>query len=222
MTKEKLTPARKRITAAIDSGNWDHRSLSLALGKSHAYIQQYLKRGSPRVLPEDIREKLAELIGGDPNDYRDDGLPASAPRHYGETILSVPIFDVDASAGDGSLSEDSSPIGWQPFREQELGRLTRTDTEHLAVIRVKGDSMWETLHNGDHVLVDRTVSRIVKDGIYVILFEDELLVKRCNRDLDSGKVIVQSDNPKYRASEVGAADKLTVYGRVIWIGRALG
>ena len=193
MTNEKLTPARKKITSAIEAGAWDARSLSLALGKSHSYVQQYLKRGSPRVLPEDVREQLSVLIGGEPDDYRDDGLPASAPRHIGEQILTVPIFDIDVSAGAGSLVEDGEPIGWQPFREQELGRLTRTSTENLCVIRVRGDSMWETLHNGDHVLVDRTVRRIVEDGIYVIHLEDALLVKRCTRDLDNGKVIVQSE-----------------------------
>ena len=30
----------------------DLKSLSLAIGRNHAYLQQYLMRGSPRELPE--------------------------------------------------------------------------------------------------------------------------------------------------------------------------
>lgn len=222
MAIDSQSPVRRRLLRAINSGDWDMKDLSLRLGKSHSYIQQYLKRGSPRVLPEDVREKLAGILGGEPDDWRDDGVPASAPRIHGEAFLTVPIFDIRAAAGAGALVEDGEPSAWQPFREQELSRITRANTDQLAVIQVSGDSMWETLHDGDKVLVDRTVRRIVRDGIYILAFEGELLVKRCQRDLETGDVIVKSDNPAYLPVRVSNADRLDVIGRVIWIGRALG
>lgn len=139
-----------------------------------------------------------------------------------DNFLSIPIYDIRASAGNGAFAEDGEPTGFQPYREQEILRLTRANLEDLAVIQVAGDSMWETLHDGDKVLVDRTVNRIVRDGIYILGFEDELLVKRCQRDLENGNVIVKSDNPAYDSFRITNGDQLNVVGRVIWIGRALG
>lgn len=150
------------------------------------------------------------------------GKKSSLTVRGADSVLSVPIYDIRASAGAGALVEDGEPTGYQPYREQELHRLTKADTANLAVIQVAGDSMWETLHDGDKVLVDRTVDRIVRDGIYILAFEGELLVKRCQRDLENGHVIVKSDNPAYDTFRITNGDRLDVIGRVIWIGRALG
>ena len=219
-----LTPARKRLSAAIaTSDEWDLKKLSQEVGRNHAYLQQYITRGTPRVLPEDVRIKIAKTLGGSPDDYKDGGVPETAPRvHNGEPVLTVPIYDIRASAGAGALVEDGEPTGFQPYREQELARLTRASTMDLAVIQVAGDSMWETLHDGDKVLVDRTVNRVVRDGIYILAFEGELLVKRCQRDLQNGDVIVKSDNPAYDSFRITDSERLDVIGRVIWIGRSLG
>ncbi len=55
-------------------------TLSLAIGGNQAYLQQYLNRGIPRVLPEDRREKLAALLGLDPNVLRGAEPGKGAPR----------------------------------------------------------------------------------------------------------------------------------------------
>ena len=39
------------------------KTLSLAVGKNPAYIHQFIFRGSPRHLPEDVRHKLADHLG---------------------------------------------------------------------------------------------------------------------------------------------------------------
>src|ERR1700722_15839233 len=54
------------------------KNLSLTIGRNHAYLQQYLMRGSPRELPEAARHGLAPLLGISPDDPR----PA-APRMGG-------------------------------------------------------------------------------------------------------------------------------------------
>ncbi len=198
------------------------KDLSLALGRNHAYLQQFIQRNTPRVLPEDAREKLAKLLGGSPDDYRDSHALSTAPRDVGEPIQSVPIYDIRASAGPGALAEDGEPIGYQPYRQQELDRITRADIQHLAVIRVAGDSMEPTLSNADLVLVDRSVQRIGRDGLYIIAVEEDLLVKRCQIDLETRAVIVISDNPAYETIRVTDRDRLDVLGRVVWLGRVLG
>ena len=223
MAKLKLTPARKALAKAVaDSDKWDLKSLSEAVGKNHAYIQQYINRGSPMILPEDVRTKLSKLLDIDERVLRDAGA-APAPRTpQGESFELVPIMDISASAGNGSFADGESILGYQPFREQQISRLTNANYDSLAVILVRGDSMEPTLSNQDQVLVDTSVTKISTDGIYIIALEDDLLVKRCKVDLNTRDVLVISDNEKYPMDRVTKRSKLDVKGRVIWIGRALG
>lgn len=222
MAELKMTPARERLMKRTADADTTLKELSLRLGRNHAYLQQFVARGSPRVLPEDVREGLAEAIGGKPDDYRDGGVPSLAPRVPDDQFLTVPVYDIRASAGAGALVAGEDPERYQAYHKDELSRLTRADTDNLAVITVGGDSMWETLHDGDKVLVDRTVRRVVRDGIYVLQYEDELFVKRCQRDFETGDIFVRSDNPAYREFRISDGDKLDVIGRVVWIGRSLG
>jgi len=39
--------------------------LSLKVGKNHAYFQQFIKRGVPNRLPEEVRGRVAEILGID-------------------------------------------------------------------------------------------------------------------------------------------------------------
>lgn len=137
-------------------------------------------------------------------------------------VIDIPIYDIRASAGAGALVSGEDVDTYQPFREEQLSAITATLPKHLAIIQVSGDSMWSTLHNGDQVLVDRTVDMVRKDGIYILEFRGELLVKRCQRNLANGTVRVKSDNPDYDTFDVAEDDMLRVLGRVVWIGRALG
>jgi hypothetical protein len=62
---------RQRIKDRINELNMSLRGVSLDVGKSHTYISQFLDRGSPRVLPEDVRDKLAQILR----------MPADELRH---------------------------------------------------------------------------------------------------------------------------------------------
>lgn len=48
----------------------NYTAASRAVGRNHAYIQQFLERGSPKELPEDVRETLAPLLGLHPDELR--------------------------------------------------------------------------------------------------------------------------------------------------------
>src|SRR4051812_43163106 len=65
----------------------DLKNLSLSIGQNHAYLQQYLMRGSPRELPDSVRRGLAALIGLTPEALRhsagsggDSEAQAAAPQ----------------------------------------------------------------------------------------------------------------------------------------------
>jgi len=142
-------------------------------------------------------------------------------EHQGDEYLLLPKFDVRVSAGPGAINgEHEEPLGYQPFEHQWLRSITQAPPNSLAIVRVDGDSMWETLHNGDHVLIDRGKSSVGRDGIYVLSNGEDLLVKRLQVNLQTHQIAVISDNPRYPAYEV-APDSVHVVGRVIWIGRSV-
>ena len=58
----------------------DLKNLSLTIGRNHAYLQQYLMRGSPRELPEAARHGLAPLLGISADDLRSMASPTGRVR----------------------------------------------------------------------------------------------------------------------------------------------
>lgn len=199
-------------------------------GVKYSTLHSFLT-GHTQEMTRSIEDRIAKAYGYDADELFGGTLPEPrvAPTDKPDAVLvgkdhfwPVPVYDVRAAAGAGALIEDGDPTTYQMFRDQFLQRVTRAPLSSLSVIFVSGDSMWDTLHEGDTILVDRSERRIVKDGIYVLRLDDGLLVKRCSRKLPGTSVIVSSDNAKYPTQTVDDHHELDVIGRVVWIGRALG
>jgi SOS-response transcriptional repressor LexA len=143
----------------------------------------------------------------------------------GEDYAAVPVFDARVSAGPGAIYDgDGEPIHHHLYRAQWLREVTSSPPESLGVVRVVGDSMWETLHHGDHVLMDRKVRHIVRDGIYVLadVDSDQVQVKRISRDPRTRLLTIKSDNPSYESWPDVPDEAVRVEGLVIWLGRNVG
>ena len=83
--------------------------------------------------------------------------------------------------------------------------------------------MEPSLRAGDDILVDHAdAAERLRDGIYVLRADDGLLVKRLAVISTRHQIIVRSDNPTYPDWPECAPDAITVIGRVVWVGRALG
>jgi phage repressor protein C with HTH and peptisase S24 domain len=197
----------------IDERGEDCASLSRLIGRNPAYIQQFIKRGSPRRLAEADRQRLARYFGV-PEAWL--GAPAPAAS---TTLVTVPVLDTAASAGPGAVGEDRLSAAGMGFSEQWLRRLRPGGgRDGLSVIAVRGDSMMPTLADGDEILVDRhDAADSLRDGIYVLRIDGALLVKRLVRDGEA--LAVRSDNPA--AGPVDLAGGVDVIGRVLWAGRKL-
>jgi hypothetical protein len=209
---------RAALDQLIREHRSDYASLSRLLGRNAAYVQQYIKRGSPRRLGEEDRRVLARYFGVD------EARLGGPPGGRGETgLIGVSRLDVEASAGPGALDAVErrlGRIGFDPAWLRRLG-LSGGKPDRLSVIRVDGDSMAPTLNDGDEILVDRDdgAGRI-RDGIYVLRIEGSLVVKRLAVG-PGGRVSVSSDNsayPTWPDVEPGSVDPI---GRVVWFGRRL-
>ena len=60
---------RRYLYGVIHARSLTLSEVSKAIGRNHAYLQQYLQRGSPRILPEEIRIKLGEYLGVDAQNF---------------------------------------------------------------------------------------------------------------------------------------------------------
>ncbi|MEO5351545.1 MAG: helix-turn-helix transcriptional regulator, partial [Magnetococcus sp. YQC-3] len=135
-------------------------------------------------------------------------------------VVTVPVFDVEASAGHGSLVETSERSRELFFRYDWIVE-RGFNQKYLGVIRVKGDSMTPTIPNGAVILVNREDTEIKNGCIYVLRYDDLLHVKRLQR-LPKNMVQVVSDNadeyPPFIAN-ASLEHEFQVLGRVVWLGR---
>ncbi len=209
---------RGALQRLIEERREDYAGLSRLIGRNAAYIQQYVKRGTPKRLAEEDRRLLARYFGVDEAML---GGPeeASAPRR--DAPVTVPQYDLGASAGPGALAEDERARSHLAFDSKWLRRLA-SDPKQLSMIRVEGDSMLPTLSDGDEILVDRGDGpERLRDGIYVLRMEGALIVKRLALNPAARRVAVKSDNPAYPSwNDCDPAD-VDVIGRVVWVGRRL-
>ena len=188
--------------------------LSELIGRNSTYLQQFVRKGSPRKLEETDRRTLARFFGVNEAELGapEENSSAAAGKPARREWIDVPRLALGASAGPGLLAGEELPIGAFRFGARWL-REQGLDPAQLSAIRVEGDSMEGTLRDGDEILVDRT-PRPWRDGIHVVRAGDALLVKR----LDTGRpgvVALVSDNPAYRTLELARAE-VEVIGRVVW------
>ena len=210
---------RKALERLCAERGEDFAGLSRFLGKNPAYIQQFIRRGTPRRLGEEERRKLARYFGVPEATF---GGPPQVEATATPGLVSVRRVLVRASAGPGALPDAELAHPYFAFGERWLKLLTGSKAEDLSIIRVEGDSMAPTLNDGDDILVDRAgCSEGLRDGIYVLRVEDSLLVKRLAIHPMGKSVTVQSDNPAYPDWPDFKLENLHCIGRVIWAGRKI-
>lgn len=121
-----------------------------------------------------------------------------------------------AGAGQVSYSEDHDSRA-VPYMSAWL-RAQGIRPRNARRFRVRGDSMNETLHDGDTVLVDIDDKRIVDGKVYAITVDGEFRVKRLYKRITGG-LVIHSDNERHlpRDEELSAEqvdEHVHIVGRV--------
>ena len=206
-------PRQRLLQLATERGASLSASSDL-IGRNSTYLQQFIRKGSPRKLEETDRRTLARFFGVDESELgapEKFSPPASTKPARGDWV-DVPRLPLGASAGPGALALEELPIGAFRFSARWL-REQGLDPRMLSAIRVEGDSMEGTLRDGDEILVDRS-PRPLRDGIHVVRTGEALLVKRVDLGRP-GTITLVSDNPAYRPIEL-SPEEVQVIGRVVW------
>ena len=217
-----LDAARRAVLTALADAGMTLKQGSRALGRNDAYLQQYLYRGSPRRLPEEVRLRLAEMTGERPDSFLDPQLR----RLRGTTApsrLPVPLLELSAAAGGGRMEDDSLPgddaLAFPPIL---LRRITSAPTSSLRLITISGDSMSPTLEDGDLVMIDTGRTSPSPPGIFVLDDGVGLVAKRVDAVPNSfpQQLRLSSDNPAY-SNYQRRIDEVRILGRVVWFARSL-
>lgn len=134
-------------------------------------------------------------------------------------FVAVPYIDIRPSAGPGTLAviDDQEPE-IAAFREEWLRRIG-VSPRHARLMIAKGDSMYDTICDGDLMIVDVSIREIVHEGIYVLVYGGLVLLKRIQM-MRNGNLLLKSDNPRYEPEQVPPDEwpNLIVEGRVRWSG----
>lgn len=214
-------PVRVFLAAKFEEDtDLDMAAVSRRIGKNHAYIQQFLRRGVPRKLPEGVRRDLATELNVDETIL---GGPIKAVTNVskGWPFRDIGEYNALVSAGGGAAMEDEERVGSWPLPRAYLDEMRLTGGE-LAVVPVKGDSMEPTLRSGDRVLIDLGDKNISQGGIFCLWDGHGRVVKRVERvpGQQPERVRLKSDNPLHDQYEVPAA-VIEIIGRVVWAARRL-
>lgn len=129
----------------------------------------------------------------------------------------IPKTSALAGAGSSFVTEDE-PEGLFAFRKDFLG--TMRISKNSVLLDVLGDSMEPTLRNGDTILIDRSDTQINEGQIYLVSFQQQLLIKRIFRAV-AGGLVLKSDNKFFPDTPIPQEylEDFVVWGRMRWMAR---
>ncbi|WP_066043702.1 MULTISPECIES: S24 family peptidase [Sphingomonadales] len=196
---------REALDGLISERGETYASISRLLGRNSAYIQQFIKRGSPARLDQSDIALLAlhfdvpvEMLGG-----------KEGPTVGQRSIVKVPLLN---GTGNDSRSQ------WRLVDAAWLGRLCDQPAS-VAILPIVGEAMEPTLCNGDEVMISRVrTQESVREGLYAIRGSSEIFVRRIAIDPTKNRLTVLTDHPAYPSWQGIQRKGVDIVGRVIWIG----
>ncbi|QQN74050.1 S24 family peptidase [Croceicoccus sp. YJ47] len=196
---------REALDGLISERGETYASISRLLGRNSAYIQQFIKRGSPVRLDQSDIALLAlhfdvpvEMLGG-----------KEGPTVGQRSIVKVPLLN---GTGNDSRSQ------WRLVDAAWLGRLCDQPAS-VAILPIVGEAMEPTLCNGDEVMISRVrFQESVREGLYAIRGSSEIFVRRIAIDPTKNRLTVLTDHPAYPSWQGIQRKGVDIVGRVIWIG----
>ncbi len=138
-----------------------------------------------------------------------------------DDFVLMPVYDTQPPAGHANPEESGPQTGHLAFRRHWL-RAKGLNVKDLAIITAQGDSMEPTISNGDIMLVDTSIDKIIDDALYIVQIDHHLIVKRIQQVPD-GTLIIISDNSKYKEQIIGPeqAKGIKIAGQVKWYGHEI-
>lgn len=131
------------------------------------------------------------------------------------------MYSIKAAAGHGAAVLDELPSGNMKL-ERSFLRSAGVAPKDVILLDAKGDSMFPTIPDGAHMLINRR-DRSWTDGcIYVVRIDGDIVVKRVRRS-EAELIELISDNSTYGVRRLDGADleNAEALGRVFFVMQQL-
>ena len=162
-----MDAARGVIVSRVAELGLSLSELSLKVGKNHAYFQQFIKRGVPNRLPEEVRGRVAEILGIDerllkgPSStqvrlMRDTLEPQSLTRGTGW----IPVYGHAVGGKDGEFVLSGNQVS------EVLAPPNLLHVRDAYAVYVVGDSMEPRYFAGETVFVNPRLP--ISRGAFVV------------------------------------------------------
>lgn len=206
-----------RIRELRERRGLTQEELGNAIGTTKQTIFKY-ETGKIENIPYSRLLEIAKALGAEPWDILGWKQPLRDDDEEIPGFISVPFISQKISAGYGEdfLADDS--ITLKRIQIPESMARGVSDKSTLVSAEVKGDSMIDAnIYPGDYVFFSKGM--IKGEGIYVIAFAGDIMVKRLSFDAPANRLTIISENRNYPVRTVDAdTDGVRILGKVIgWI-----
>lgn len=221
-----MSTLAQRLKLARTQAGLSQTKLGEKIGVSQNTIQKIESGGETKYINQLAKalnvnsDWLQFGVGEKENKQTDDVEMIESDKDYSDTHISIDLYDIKLSAGNGK-----PVIEWTPrksdepllFREAWF-RAKRLSPQNCKAMYVRGHSMTPVLENWDTVIVDIADTEIVDGEIYALIYNNNFYIKQVVR---TGKGIdLLSYNPEYPPITVSTEDlsDLQIIGRKVWRG----
>lgn len=193
------------------------------LGRNHAYLQQYLERGVPVKLPEDMRALLAPALGIDEEELREH--PRSVPKTLRPAEAPGNSYESNDRLRVLGMAE-CGPDGWSLWNGDVIDMVDRPanlrGVPGAYAVYVVGASMEPRYHPGE--LVHIHPGKPLTIGAYVLVQRrpkdgetPAAVIKRLIKRTGA-KIVLEQFNP-HKTFDIRADDIVSIH-RVVGSGEA--
>ena len=190
---------REKIKVIIKRDKkYNLRDLSRTLQKNDAYLQQYLFRGTPKILPEEYRHRLAEILNVSITELTPNWLKKFTPE---EKLITIKNIETD------SLDNNYISISQKLLFDSDFSKL-----ENLFFFQTNTDKGMVT------TIVDVGINKYTKPDLYLLhdknnFFLAYIKISEVNNTKMSIKPYLETFYPFHISSEI-----LKVSGKALWQG----
>jgi phage repressor protein C with HTH and peptisase S24 domain len=128
--------------------------LSLKVGKNHAYFQQFIKRGVPNRLPEEVRGRVAEILGLEERVLKEQSLPMGRRYELRTELVNLPRGEWIPVYGQAVGGKDDEFVLSGNQVSEVLAPPVLSHVPNAYAVYVVGDSMEPRYFAGETVFVN--------------------------------------------------------------------
>jgi phage repressor protein C with HTH and peptisase S24 domain len=217
---------RELIRAIIEERGLSMAALSTGAGKNHAYLQQFLERGVPKRLPEDVRQYLAVALAIDESMLKEGRVQQKLNTPRPKTGITPSFISAQTGRSEGPQDllsvlgmAEGGPDGWNLWNGDVIETIRRPDNlvgvPGAYAVYVSGTSMEPRYHPGEKAHIHP--GKPVLPGAYVLVQRKPIqegepplaIIKRLVRRTAS-KVTLEQLNPK-KQFDVPASDIVSIH-----------